>query len=77
MQYEYDYYLIEMSWKDGASFPAKETDLLYEVEIGVEDFVYIKEEALYKMPVDQLQPKENEIFKISSELKVDILEAMN
>ena len=30
-QYEYDYYLIEMSWKDGASFPAKETDLLYVV----------------------------------------------
>ena len=30
-QYEYDYYLIEMSLKDGASFPAKETDLLYVV----------------------------------------------
>ena len=32
-QYEYDYYLIEMKWKDGADFTvnAKETDLLYVV----------------------------------------------
>ena len=32
-QYEYDYYLIEMSWKVNANFSdnAKETDLLYVV----------------------------------------------
>lgn len=32
-QYEYDYYLIEMSWKENANFSdnAKETDLLYVV----------------------------------------------
>ena len=32
-KYEYDYYLIEMSWKENANFSdnAKETDLLYVV----------------------------------------------
>ncbi len=47
-----------------------DTDLLYEIEIEVEDSVYIKEEALYKMPVDKLESKSNIIFKISSKLEV-------
>lgn len=48
----------------------EDTDLLYEIEIGVEDSVYIKEEALYKMPVDKLEPKSNVIFKIGTEIDV-------
>ena len=36
----------------------------------VEDSVYIKEEALYKMPVDKLEPKSNVIFKIGTEIDV-------
>lgn len=55
----------------------EDTDLLYEVEIGVEDIVYIKEEALYKMPIDQLEPKTNTIFKWYSELKVTHRETAN
>lgn len=55
----------------------EDTDLLYEVEIGVEDIVYIKEEALYKMPIDQLEPKTNTIFKWYSELKVTHGETAN
>ena len=48
----------------------EDTDLLYEIEIGVEDSVYIKEEVLYKMPVDKLEPKSNVIFKIGTEIDV-------
>ena len=48
----------------------EDTDFLYEIEIGVEDSVYIKEEALYKMPVDKLEPKSNVIFKIGTEIDV-------
>ncbi len=52
-----------------ASFD-EDIDLLYEIEIGVEDSVYIKEEALYKMPVDKLEPKSNAIFKMALEADI-------
>jgi len=38
-------------------------DLLYEVKINVGNRIYIEEEALYKMPMDKLEPKSNAIFQ--------------
>ena len=40
-----------------------ESDLLYEIKIGVNGRIYIEEEALYKMPLDRLSPRTNKIFK--------------
>lgn len=45
-----------------------ETDLLYEIKINVETDIYVEEEALYKMPIDKLEPKTNAIFKINVDL---------
>ena len=45
-----------------------ETDLLYEIKINVEKDIYIEEEALYKMPVDKLEPKSDAVFKINAHL---------
>lgn len=41
----------------------KDTDLLYEIKIGVNNHIYIDEEALYKMPLDKLTPRTNKIFR--------------
>ncbi len=40
-----------------------ESDLLYEIKISVNNRIYVEEEALYKMPVDQLSPRVNKVFK--------------
>lgn len=40
-----------------------ESDLLYEIKISVNNHIYVEEEALYKMPVDQLSPRVNKVFK--------------
>lgn len=45
-----------------------ETDLLYEIKINVEKDIYVEEEALYKMPIDKLEPKSDVIFKINADL---------
>lgn len=41
----------------------EDTDLLYEIRIGVNSRIYVEEEALYKMPVDKLTPRKDKIFK--------------
>lgn len=41
----------------------KESDLLYEIKISVNNRIYVDEEALYKMPADKLSPRNNKIFK--------------
>lgn len=39
------------------------TDLLYEIKIGVNGRIYVEEESLYKMPINRLTPRVNKIFK--------------
>lgn len=39
------------------------TDLLYEIKVGVNNRIYVEEESLYKMPADKLAPRTNKIFK--------------
>lgn len=46
-----------------------ETDLLYEIKINVEKDIYVEEEALYKMPIDKLEPKSDAVFKINADLQ--------
>ena len=41
----------------------EDTDLLYEIKIGVNNHVYVDEESLYKMPVDKLTPRTNKVFR--------------
>lgn len=45
-----------------------EIDLLYEIKINVEKDICIEEEALYKMPIDKLEPKSDTVFKINAHL---------
>ena len=40
-----------------------DADLLYEIKIGVNNRIYVEEEALYKMPLNKLTPRVNKIFK--------------
>ncbi len=41
----------------------EDTDLLYEIKIGVNNHVYVDEESLYKMPADKLTPRTNKVFR--------------
>jgi predicted ATPase len=50
----------------------EESDLLYEIKIGINGRIYVEEEALYMMPSDQLQPRKNKILKTKSSQTADI-----